>query len=130
MSDAEHTKKILAEAQKRFELCVEAERTIRKEALDDLRFLSGDQWPEAIKRQRDLDGRPCLTINRLPQFLRQVTNDQRQNRTSIRVSPVDDRGDPETAKVLQGVIRHIEYDSNADVAYRSEERRVGKECRL
>jgi hypothetical protein len=61
------------------------------------------------------DARPCLVINRIPQFIQQVTNDQRQNRPSIKVHPVDDQADVETAKVIQGLIRHIEYNSNADV---------------
>jgi hypothetical protein len=111
------TKKLLAEAHKRFKMCVDAERKIRQASLDDLRFLSGDQWPENVRRQREIDGRPCLTINRLPQFLRQVTNTQRQNRVSARVSPVDDQADTETAEVIQGLIRNIEYNSKADIAY-------------
>ncbi len=108
---------ILAIARERFDLAVEAELEIRKEALSDLEFRAGKQWPDDMKMAREIDRRPCLTINRLPQFLRQVTNDQRQNRPSIKVSPVDDKADVETAKVYQGMIRHIEYNSNADVAY-------------
>lgn len=108
---------VVKEAQKRFKLCAEAEKDFRDDALDDLKFRFGDQWPEEYKRIRRLDNRPCLTINRLPQFLRQVTNEQRQNRVGIEVSPVDDAGDVETADIIQGIVRHIEYDSNADSAY-------------
>lgn len=108
---------VIKKARERFELAVAAETDIRVEALDDLRFVKGEQWPDEIKRQRDLDNRPCLTINRLPQFVRQVTNEQRQNRPAIKVNPVDDNADVETAKILQGLIRHIEYDSNAEIAY-------------
>ena len=61
--------------------------------------------------------RPCLTINPLPTYLHQITNDQRQNKPSIKVHPVDDGADEDTAKTFQGVIRHIEYDSNAGEAY-------------
>lgn len=108
---------LLETARNRFEQAVEAESDNRKEALDDLEFLSGKQWPDDIKNNRDQDGRPCLTINRLPQFTRQITNDQRMNRPSIKVNPVDDHADVDTAKVLQGLIKHIEANSNADVAY-------------
>lgn len=110
---------IVAEARAFFTLVEEAESEIRALALDDLKFRAGDHWPEEIKRSRDLDNRPCLTINKVPQSVQQVTNDQRQNRPSIKVSPVDDKADPETAKIYQGLIRHIEYNSNADVAYDS-----------
>lgn len=104
-------------ALERFKLAEEAYAESRDLALKDLKFGAGDQWPADMKATRKHEGRPCFTINRMPQHIRQVTNDQRQNRPSIKVSPVDDHADVETAKILQGIIRHIEYDSNADVAY-------------
>jgi hypothetical protein len=114
---AKEDTKIIDEAQRRFDRCVEAETTNRKNWLDDVKFYSGDQWYDPIKRSRDADNRPCLVVNRLPQFVRQVTNDQRQNRPSIKVRAVDDNADVETAEILQGLIRHIESNSNADQAY-------------
>lgn len=116
--DAEQSdEEILALAHERFKQCVEAEQNIRQLALEDLKFGAGDQWPANIKQAREQKKRPCLTINRLPQFIRQITNDIRQNRPAIKVSPVDDKADVDTAKILQGLIRHIEYASDADVAY-------------
>jgi hypothetical protein len=109
--------KLLSEAQARLSLAEEAEAEIRQAALDDLEFRFGKQWPDGVENDRRVDGRPCLVINRIPQFLQQITNDQRQNRPSIKVHPVDDKGDVETAKVIQGLIRHIEYNSSADSAY-------------
>lgn len=108
---------LLERIKERFTLASEAEADIRKLGIEDLKFRVGDQWPEDVKNARHQDNRPCLTINRLPQFLRQVTNDQRQNRPAIQVDPVDDEGDVETARVIQGLIRHIEYSSNAEIAY-------------
>ena len=84
---------------------------------DDQRFRDADQWPANIKADRDSDQRPCLTINRLPIFIRQVTNQQRQSRPAIQINPVDSSSDPDTAEVIQGIVRHIETQSNADVAY-------------
>lgn len=110
-------KDIIAEAVERMRIAEEAESHNRAEAIDDLEFLRGNQWPPEIKSQREKEGRPCLTVNTLPTFLAQVTNDIRQNKIAIKIHPVDSKADPETAKVYQGVIRHIEYDSNADVAY-------------
>jgi uncharacterized protein with GYD domain len=46
-----------------------------------------------------------------------VTNDQRQNRPGAKVIPVDDNADVEVAEIFNGMIRHIEYISDADVAY-------------
>ncbi len=109
--------KILTEAHERLRIAEDAEAENRRLGLEDLEFRAGKQWPDAIETERARDGRPCLVINRIPQFIQQVANDQRQNRPSIKVHPVDDNGDIETAKVIQGIVRHIEADSNADVAY-------------
>jgi hypothetical protein len=109
--------KLIAEAIERYQQSEDYESENRKAALDDLKFVNGEQWPDAIKRQREIEFRPCQTINKLPAFIRQVTNDSRQNRPCIKVHPVDSSADVDTAEVLQGLIKHIEYDSNADVAY-------------
>jgi len=109
---------IIREARDAFELAADAEAENRREALDDLRFARlGEQWPERVRRERELDGRPCLTINRLPAFIRQVVNDARQNKPAMVVHPVDDQADPATAEVFNGLIRHIEQSSDAEVAY-------------
>lgn len=101
----------------RFKLSQENEMGYRQEALDDMKFKAGEQWPDDIKHNRELDNRPCITINRIPTQIRQITNDQRQNRPAISVAPVDDAADQDTADVIKGLIRHIEQDSDADVAY-------------
>ena len=73
----------------------------RAEALDDLRFRAGSKWPIS-GGDRELESRPCLTINKLPSFIHQITGDQRQNKTSIKIHPVDDHADEETAEIIQG----------------------------
>lgn len=97
-------------------MVAEAEAEYRRLSLDDLRFYDGDQWPSNIKTQRELDHRPCITINRLPQFTHQVTNNLKQLKAAPKVSPVDSQGDPKVAEILQGLMRHIEVQSNADAA--------------
>lgn len=110
-------KAIIDEAKSYLEFCITAEGDNRRAGVEDLNFAWVDQWDTKARRDRELDGRPCLTINKLPTFLHQVTNDQRQNVPSIKVSPVDSGADVKTAEVIQGWIRHTEYASNADVAY-------------
>lgn len=61
----------------------------RRAAADDLEFLAGNQWPDAVRQQREQEGRPILQINRLPQFVRQVSNDIRQADIAIKVVPSD-----------------------------------------
>lgn len=101
-----------------FEEAYDAESENRNTALEDLKFARlSEQWPEQIRKQREVDGRPILTINKMPAFIRQVVNDSRQNRPQIKVKPVDDKADIDTANVLEGLIRNIERTSKADVAY-------------
>ena len=79
----------------------------RSAALEDIRFGAGEQWPEEIVAQREKDQRPCLVVDKLNQYIRQIVNDGRQNRPSIKVRPVDSGADIETAKVYQGIIKHL-----------------------
>lgn len=113
--DAKRAEAILEEARKRFKLANEAERENRKHALDDLKFIAGEQWPEAARKARG--DRPCLTINRMPSFVRQVVNEQRKIRPAIDVIPADSRAAKATSDVIQGLIRHIERNSRSQVAY-------------
>mgnify|MGYP000903255741 FL=1 len=111
-------KDIIEEAQEAYKAAVDADADIHRDWVEDMRFARlGEHWPAEVKRQRELEGRPCLTFNRFPAFMRQVTNDARQNRPAIAVHPVGDGADQETAEILQGLIRNIEYSSQADVAY-------------
>ena len=119
---------ILATARSRLELAIAALSESRLDEMDDLKFYAGSpdnqyQWPADVLATRGavqgqtINARPCLTINKLPQHVRQVTNDQRQNRPGAKVIPVDDDADVEIAEIFNGMIRHIEYISDADVAY-------------
>lgn len=112
---------ILATARERFRLCEEAEVEIRRDALDDLKFAAGDQWRPADRTQREgaggINSRPCLTFNKLIGPLNQTANEARMNASGIQVHPVDSSSDPDTAKVIEGMIRHIEYVCKADEVY-------------
>jgi len=107
-----------ADGMKAFERVKSAEQDNRHTFIEDKRFgRLEEQWPEEIAKQRADEGRPCLTISKMNAFIRQVVNDCRQNKPSIKVHPVDSGADPKTADVINGIIRNIEYTSNADIAY-------------
>jgi len=108
---------IIGTAKKRFGQARTVESANRKQGLEDLKFLNNEQWDPADANARAIDGRPCITENRLPTFANQITNDQRQNRPSIVISPMGDKASKKDAKILRGMIRAIERDSSADVAY-------------
>ena len=119
---------VMSTMRKRLQMATQAYADTREDELDDLRFMAGSpdnqwQWPSDVLQTRasvqgqTINSRPCLTINKLPQHVRQVTNEQRQNRPSGKVIPADDNSDVEVAEIYDGIIRHIEYMSDADVAY-------------
>jgi len=109
--------KIIELARKRRKICVEAEHDSRMDAEDDVRFAYGEQWPTEIQTAREIDNQPCLTINKTGQYIRQVVNDSRQNSPAIKVFPVGDGADQETAKTMNGLLRDIQQRTDADIAY-------------
>lgn len=107
----------LADGKELFGQMEENERDNRDLYIQDIRFARlGEQWTTEATNARGA-GRVQLTLNRMNAFIRQVTNDARQNKPSIKVHPVDSGADIHTAKVIDGLIRNIEYTSRADVAY-------------
>ncbi len=115
--------KLISLAMKRFQIAADSEQATRKDALDDLKFRVGTlngqstQWPSDVQTGRVSDGRPCLTMNRIPAFLKQVTNEQRQQRPAVQINPVGDGADIETAEIFEGLVRNIEVNSEAEIAY-------------
>lgn len=105
------------EAIKFWRLVNDADSTNRAEALNDIKFAAGDQWPVEIQNSRNLESRPCLTINKIDAYIRQVTNQQRMQRPRIKVHPVNNLADYKIAQIIEGITRHIEVNSNADTAY-------------
>ena len=107
---------IIDEAVNHMQECLSREGDNRRQGLDDLAFLSGEQWDPVIKAQRTADMRPCLTVNKLPTTLRHLTNTQRQNVPGIKVHPIAEAS-RKVAEIVQGGIRAIEYRSSASVCY-------------
>jgi hypothetical protein len=81
------------------------------------RFSIGlDQWTDRELRLRGGIAN-CLSVPVLPQYIHQVVNDMKMNTPSINVLPGEGGGDKETAKILKGLIRNIEYKSKSDSVY-------------
>ena len=104
---------IVQEAQERLEAAWVQDRENREDAFMDLKFLVGDQWPNEIRQQREAQNRPCLTINRLPQFVNQVANTVRVNPPAIKAIPAGGEATAELAEIYSGLMRQIQYRSNA-----------------
>lgn len=113
---------LIAEALARFNRCAEWEAESRSRFIEDVKFANGDsdngyQWPDAIRRHRDVDKRPCLTMNMIRQHNLQIKNEAKQNKSSIAVRAVGNGATKDAADVLSAVFRNIEYKSDAQDAY-------------
>ena len=118
MDDVKATNETLVkELRERFQEAQDAAAPMYQEMIADLEFTEGAQWPDAVKADREADGRPCLVIDKLSVFADQVKGDIRQNEPTIKVKPVDSGGDPDVAAIFQGLIRDIQVRSNAEIAY-------------
>jgi Phage P22-like portal protein len=109
-------KEFLDQAFERFKASELAEAEWRRDGLDDVKFYFGDQWQDTARRRRKKNKQPILTINRLPQFKQNVTNEIHANRPAIKYSPRRDATVGE-AEMLQGHARNIELDSCAEMVY-------------
>lgn len=114
---------VVAEAMKRFRRCSEWESTARQNFIDDVKFAEGDatngyQWPAAVKRNRDVDKRPCLTLNIVRQHNKQIINEQMKNKSAIKIRAVGGGATVSSANLIAAIVRDIEYRSNAQSAYK------------
>jgi len=110
-------KDFIATARKRFQQAADDEKLIRDEALIDLKYVAGDQWDPKLKQDRERAGRPALTFPRCHTFVQQVSNEARQNKPQIKFAKGDAQADDDTAEIYEGLARHIQYSSDAQVAY-------------
>jgi len=108
---------VITEAKEYLRFCSENDSNNRVEALDDLKFAGGDQWPVEIQNSRLLESRPYLTINKIDAYVRQICNQQRQQRPRMVAHGMNDEADEKVAEIVTGILRHIENQSDADAAY-------------
>lgn len=113
---------VLREAKERFEASRDYESQWRMHAHEDLIFFEGDarnhaQWDDAVYVGRSAgyggSPRPCLTINKTDTHTRHVENGARQSQMGIKINATGYGADAKCAEVLEGIIRHIEAESNA-----------------
>ena len=117
--------KLVEEAKKRWKRCDMWESVARQRFIEDVKFYNGDaynmyQWPTATQTARGFgtgDERPCLTVKKARQHCLQIVNDARQNKTSVKIKPVGNEATYEAAQVMEGIVRHIEYISDAQAHY-------------
>ena len=120
LSDAD----LLKEIRENYRRCEAWESTARQNFIKDMKFGNGDaynlwQWPDAVQSARNAPGaeKPMLTVNKTAQHCLQIINDARQNKVGVQIRPVGGDATQAAATLYEGLIRHIEYKSNATLAY-------------
>ena len=113
---------LMERIKKNFARCQDWEAMARRNFIQDTKFRHGDaynkyQWPDEVSRYLESQRKPMLTINKTNVHCLQVINDSRQNKQGIKIAAVGENADGDAADILEGVIRHIEYRSNAQQAY-------------
>lgn len=114
--------RIVEEAKERFDRCTTWEATARSRFIEDVKFANADadngyQWPNDLQRARIDSDKPTLTINKTAQHNNQIINQAKQNKPSVKIRPTGNGATFESAEVYEGLVRHTEYISNAQVAY-------------
>jgi len=112
---------ILARSTRQYDVATESWTKQLEREQDDLRWqVPENQWDPAARAQREgQDGtppRPILSISKIDQPLQLVSNQFRAADLGINVHPISEEADDDTAEMLQGLIRHIERDSQAELA--------------
>lgn len=108
---------IIEEINEKFEIAKEFWAPIHAAYLEDLKFASGEQWDEKTKSARKIEGLSSLVYNKFPALYKYIVNNVRANLPGIKCSPTSEGANKNTAKVLDGLLKFIQYQSNAKQAY-------------
>ena len=116
---------IMEEARKRFARAESWEAQSRMLEAVDEKFGNADsdhpdwQWLDVDYKNRTnpTENAPCLVINKTRQHCLQIINDMRQHEDGVQVRPVGGGATFAAAQVYEGLVRHVEYISNATQAY-------------
>lgn len=112
----EDNDEILKTAKERFRQATKTYGEYHAKCLDLAEFTSGSQWTYVARQNFENAGFTAITSNRIPTFLRQITNELRKNPPSIQVDPKDD-GSKDTAEVLGDHLRNLQLECSANSAY-------------
>lgn len=113
---------IITEAYERFDYCNSWESDFRNLFIQDVKFANADsdngwQWPDDLRRDRMLNRRPALTINKTQNHVNLVVNDGKQNKIDIEIKPAGRESSFQAAQGISALVRNIQYQSTASAIY-------------
>ncbi len=112
-------KDIPAHVRRCYEMAKKANRRNREAEIERLKFYVGGehQWRDEEITKRRNSGRPWITINKCKPAVDQIEGDIRLNPPGPQTHPVGEGADADTADIIDGLIREVEYRSHAKTAY-------------
>jgi hypothetical protein len=108
---------LLQEIRDRFKYGMDAWREIREERQTDMRYICGDPWEPADRKDREDAGRPCISHDEIGQYVNQGVNNLRQSKRGIKVEPRSSESNDQTAELRQDKVRTIQYRSKSQDVY-------------
>ena len=104
-------------AMKKYRLAKDAWDKIYTQYVSDVKFANGDQWDASSYKNRKANNRSALVYNKIPANVKYVVNNARSCTPEIKVHPISDGASKNTAKIYDGILKSIQYKSNAKSAY-------------
>lgn len=108
----------MQEARDRFREAENGLEHVIDNAKIDLEMIDGEgQWEPKVLQFRENQGLSVVTENMFPSYINKVEGEFRQNLPQVDVVAVDNKADPATARILAGMIRNIQYQSQANMIH-------------
>lgn len=104
MDELTEARQVVARVQKWFFIAAEAQKEWRRRHIENMQFLSNDQWSEEAKAK--LEGRPALVINRIHPIIMSMSGLQRKARQDIDLLPTEP-DDAEGAEMMEALVKHF-----------------------
>lgn len=80
-------------------------------------FLYVDQWDLNIREARELSSRPTMEFNKITSIIRAILGENRNNSPALTVRGIGKDIRQKTVDIYEGLISHIQYESDADIVY-------------
>lgn len=106
---------LLKQIREDYKFCLDYWSYNREQAADDVRFVLGNFWTQDEITKRS--GRPCLNPDEISQYLKQTTNNYRQNKRNVKVIPRGEGATDQDAERRSAIIRALIYQSNGQAAF-------------
>jgi hypothetical protein len=106
---------VLTDIKARFDYAREGWREVREEGATDMRYVGGDPWDDADRKQRK--DRPMIAPEEMGQYFNQVINQLLKNPRGMEFHARGNGANDEGARFYQNKARETEYRSHAKVAY-------------